>query len=258
MTPDIMNIRNIKNIRTLLLVAMLIAALLATSAQAAVLELSGPAGASVTINGRPRGYFPLEYPLDLGPGKYQVDCKLPGHKDYSWTIFLASESDWQRLHVRMTPYSRRTAVGSNLLFAGLGQHYLDKPAKGWFFNIAEAGGLLTALVAEAGRSNYRKDYLVLIEKYESAINSDDIAHFRLKSQEAYQDMEDMEKLRDTGLLVAGSAIVLSMLDTLIFFPGVEVGPGPGIMPENDSDPGAATVSLADHYTTIHAGITLGF
>jgi hypothetical protein len=231
--------------------------LMASPAWSAVLELTGPEGASVTINGRPRGFFPLDYALDLGPGKYHVECQLPGHKDYSWTVYLASEEDWQRLHVRMTRYSRKTAVGSNILFAGLGQHYLDKPAKGWLFNIAEAGGLLTALVAEAGRSNYRKDYLVLIDKYESSINSEDIAHYKLKSEEAYQDMEDMEKLRNTGLLVAGGAIVLSVLDALILFPGVEVGPGPGVIP-GDSRALEDMSITSQYFNTVHAGFSLDF
>ena len=243
--------------RTICLLFLLGGVLAAIPADAAVLELTGPEGASVAITGRPRGFFPLDHALDLGPGKYLIECRLPGHKDYAWTILLASEEDWQRLHVRMTRYSKTTAVGRNLIFAGLGQHYLDKPAKGWFFNIAEAGGLLTALVAEAGRSNYRKDYLVLIDKYENAINGADIAHYRLKSQEAYQDMEDMEKLRDAGLLVAGGAIVLSMLDAWLLFPAVEMGPGPGLTPSSDEAADALS-SASQHFTTVHAGFKLSF
>ena len=226
------------------------------TASAAILELSGPEGASVTINDRARGFFPLEHPLDLGPGNYVVQCTLPGHKDYRWEVYLADESDWQRLHVRMTPMSRRTAVMSNILFAGLGQHYLDKPTKGWFFNIAEAGGLLTAMVAEAGRVNYRQDYLLLQEKYDSAINQNDLAYYQEQTEKAFTDMEDMEQLRDTGLLVAGGAIVLSMLDALIFFPSIEAGPGPG--PASGTDPELGASGTGNYFTTVHAGIKLAF
>lgn len=247
-------------LRTIILYSLALICLSAT-AQGAILELSGPEGASVVVNGRARGFFPLEHPLDLGPGYYQVDCQLPGHKDYHWEVFLADESDWKRLHVRMTPYSRKTAVTSNILLAGLGQHYLDKPTKGWVFNIAEVGGLLTALVAEAGRSNFRKDYLLLMDNYNAAINEDDLAHYQLKAEEAYQDMTDMESLRDTGLIVAGSAIVLSMLDAMFLFPAIDVGSGPGVSSlgtEHDSTLGLGSSAAVDYFTTIHAGIKLGF
>jgi hypothetical protein len=239
-----------------LLLALLCA--VAGSATAAILELSGPAGASVTVNDRPRGFFPLEHPLDLGPGHHVVKCTMPGYKEYQSTIFLADESAWQRLHVRLTPYRRRTAVGSNILFAGLGQHYLDKPVKGWFFNLAEAGGLVTAMVAESSRVNYRKDYLLLKDKYDAAINPNDLARYKSQTEEAYTNMKDMEDLRDTGLLVAGGAIVLSMLDALILFPSVEAGPGPGPTADRDTELGGLENGARDHFTTVHAGIKLAF
>lgn len=252
-------------LRKLLLITVLIAGLSAGlwagSSQAAILELSGPAGASVTINGLERGYFPLEHPLDLGPGTYLVECSLPGYKDYQWSIFLADEADWKRLHVRMTRLSRKTAVFSNILFAGLGQHYLDKSARGYFYNLAEAGGLITALLGEAGRANYRNDYLLLKDKYDSAFGANELAYYKEQTEKAYQDMEDMTELRDTGLMVAGGAIVLSMLDALIFFPSFDAGPGPG--PDAAVDPDSSDLmgmspSATDYFTTVHAGIKLKF
>ena len=248
-------------LRTILLFSLALICLSGTLAQGAILELSGPDGARVVVNGRARGFFPLEHPLDLGPGYYQIECRMPGYKEYHWEVFLADESDWKRLHVRLTRYSRKTAVTSNILLAGLGQHYLDKPAKGWVYNIAEVGGLFTALVAEAGRSNFRKDYLLLLDNYNAAISINDLAHYKLKAEEAYQDMTDMESLRDTGLIVAGSAIVLSMLDALIFFPSIDVGSGPGISSlgtDSDQPLGFGPPTATDHFTTIHAGIKLGF
>lgn len=240
----------------LLLLALL--CVTAGSAPAAILELSGPAGASVTVNGRHRGFFPLEHALDLGPGSYLVQCSLPGHKEYESTIVLVDENSWQRLHVRLTPYRRRTAVGSNIIFAGLGQHYLDKPVKGWFFNLAEAGGLVTALVAESSRVNYRKDYLILKDKYDAAIDAEQVALYQEQTKQAYADMQDMEKLRDTGLLVAGGAIALSMLDALIFFPSVEAGPGPGPAPSGETELGIMDTGARDYFTTVHAGVKLAF
>ena len=247
--------------REAFLFLLLLTIMSAGTSLAAILELSGPAGATVSLNGRPRGFFPLEHPLDLGPGTYVIECTLPGHKDYSSEVFLADESAWKRVHVRLTPYSRNTAAMSNFLLAGLGQHYLDKPAKGWFFNIAEAGGLVTALVAEAGRVNSKEDYLLLKDKYDAAFNTDDLENYRQLTEQAYADMQDYEKLRDTGLMVAGGAIVLSIIDAMIFFPSVEAGPGPGPSPLGQEGLGALGSSGAgtgDYFHTVHAGIKLAF
>ena len=248
-----------KHTLVLLTGALLLSLLWAAAAEAAILELTGPAGATVHVNGRPRGEFPLEHPLDLGPGDHLVECSLPGHKDYRWVVHLADESDWQRLQVRLTPLSRKTAVLSNIVLAGLGQHYMEDHTRGWIYNLAEAGGLLTALVGEAGRVNERKDYLVLKEKYDTALNPEDIAYFKDKSNQAYRNMQDKEDLRNMGLAVAGGAVLLSMLDSLILFPHFEAGPGSGIVHPRDLDhAGLDHHTGIENFTTVHAGVKLAF
>jgi hypothetical protein len=245
----------------LLIGLILIGLGLAGTAQAAILELTGPSGATVFVNGRARGFFPLEHPLDVGPGEHVVECQLDGHKNYRWVVRLVDETDWQHLHVRMTPLSKKTAVLSNVLWAGLGQHYTEKPVRGWLYGLAEAGGLLAAVVGETSRSNERKDYLILLDKYNSAINPEEIAYFKAKSDETYQSMLDNESMRDTGLLVAGGAVVLSILDSLLFFPSFEAGPGSGVVRPGDLDHTSrfgTTGNLVDELTTVHAGIKLTF
>ena len=79
---------------------------------------------------------------------------------------------------------------------------------------------------ELQRSNYRKDYLLLYEKYKQQINfAESSTNYRQEALAAFTDMEDMEQLRDTGFLVAGSAVALSILDSLLLFPSFEAGMG---------------------------------
>ncbi len=49
---------------------------------AVTLEITGPPGASLIINGQDMGFFPLDSPLDLDPGIYRIKSKLPGHIAY--------------------------------------------------------------------------------------------------------------------------------------------------------------------------------
>ncbi len=239
-----------------LLVVLALAAVVPVAAMAATLEITGPPGASLTINDQDMGFFPLDGPLDLPGGGYTIKSQLAGHQDYEQTIKLVGNGTWQRVSVRLVPFSRKTAWTSNILFAGLGQHYLGKSTRGWIYNIAEAGGLLVALFAELDRNNLSKDYLELQDHYNSTINADDITRYREEADKTYSDMKDKEDMRDTGLMVAGGAIVVSILDAIIFFPSVEAGAGPvpmdtgslDIGPWNDSNP----------LSTVHAAVRLEF
>lgn len=227
----------------------------AVSAAAATLELTGPAGALVTLNDRPLGQLPLSGPLDLPPGYYNIRCILKGHVSYEQKVRLSTIDEWQRITARLTPFSKQTAWSSNLLFAGLGQHYLGSDFRGYVYNAAEAGGLLTALAGELQRSNLKQEYLKIVDLYNSALNAEDIVRYGNEAEAKYADMQDMEDLRDTGLMVAGGAIVLSIIDVLLTFPGLEAGGGPvpfdtGLIetPWSDREPGSA----------LHAGLRLQF
>lgn len=240
-------------ITTFILIA---GALAAAPVSAATLEITGPPGATLNINGRDLGAFPLDGPLDLEAGVYLIRSELPGYITYENELEVLIDVTWQRLTVRLVPLSRRTAWTSNLVFAGLGQHYLGKPVRGYFYNAAEAGGLLVALFAELERSNLRKDYLDLQDRYNSSINADDIIRFRESADKAYSDMKDQEDLRNLGLIVAGGAIVVSILDALLTFPAVEAGPGP--VPVDYGTLEHGPWSEPDPLTTVHAAVRLEF
>ena len=239
-----------------LLIVLALVSVAPVTAMAGILEITGPPGASLVINDQDMGFFPLDGPLDLPGGLYTIKSRLRGHQDYENTLKLAGEDAWQRIAVRLVPFSRKTAWTSNLLFAGLGQHYLDRSTRGYIYNLAEAGGLLVALFAELDRNNLSKDYLELQDKYNSSINADDITRYREEADQVYSDMKDAEEMRDTGLMVAVGAIAVSILDAIIFFPSVEAGVGPVPMdtgyldarPWNDSNP----------LKTVHVAVRLEF
>ena len=231
------------------------AGLAGTAAEAATIEIAGPAGASVSINGRPAGFLPLPGPLELETGRHAVVCELPGHEPFRQDILLDGPESRLRLQVRLEPFSRRTAVASNLLLAGLGQQYLGRRTRGVAFSAAEIGGLATMLYGELKRSDLRKDYLLLQDKYDRAINADEIARLRAEASQAYANMEDKEKVRDTGLAVAAGAVVLSMLDAFVFFPEVVAGAGPAPLQTALGD-GPATGLFPQ--PAVHAGVRLTF
>ena len=64
---------------------------------AATLVVDGPAGASLTANGKPIGFFPLDGPLELPPGTYELLSEMPGYITFETTVVLHWETDWQHV-----------------------------------------------------------------------------------------------------------------------------------------------------------------
>ncbi len=157
----------------------------------------------------------------------------------------------------MNQLSRRTAWTSSVLYAGLGQFYLDKPVRGWFYVAAESAGLLTALAAELQRSDYSDDYLVL----HGRLRFDHQRRRRPPLQGAGRPgLRQHGGRRDScatpGLLVALGAVTVSVLDALITFPGVDAGPGP-VPPVTGFAPGLP-VPQGNPLTSVHAAVKLTF
>lgn len=194
-------------------------------AAAATLELSGPAGAAVRIDGAAVGILPLAEPLTLPPGTYEITCDVPGRQPFRAVVRFLLDDEWRHVTIRALPYSRRTAVLSNVVLAGLGPRYLGKTGRGWLYSAAEIGGLATALMGELARGSAQDEYLLAMDAYGRAIDADQIAARRAAADAKYRDAADAADLRDLGLAVAAGAIVASMLDSWLSFGSVAAGGG---------------------------------
>ncbi len=232
----------------LLLVALTL--LLAASAPAATLQLSGPVGAQVRLADRDLGLLPLAEPISLEPGVYTIECRAKGYKKLDQVVVISEPDVWLHVHLRPVLLERKHVVTGSVLYAGLGQWYMGARVRGWVYFLGETGGLLTALAGELQMKNAKDDYTNYQAAYESAVLQSEINFYREKSSKAYSDIEEMEKLRSTGLYVAVGSWALSILDAVILFPNVDVGPG--TVPPS-------TVGMSVPPTSgIHAAVTLGF
>lgn len=223
----------------------------AVPVQAGQVHFSGPPGALVRIDGRDLGMLPLS-PRNLPAGMYEVRCEARGHEPLAQT-FLMPEGD-ATVHLRLRPLvlRRGRALTGSLLYAGLGQWYSGAHWRGWVYFTGETVGLLTALTGELGRITKKDDYTNALRTYQQAVGPDQIAFWRREADQAYRDLTDLEDLRDTGLMLAGGAWLLSLLDAWLLFPAVDIGPGP-VLP--------TTTSQLDHDPTrhgMHAAVTIAF
>jgi hypothetical protein len=211
------------------------------SAAGATLQLVGPDNASVTLNGQDLGRFPLTSPLTLEPGQHELKCELKGYESYEENLLIEEDDDWTRVRVRMTPLKRRTAVLTNIVFAGIGQRYMGKNTKGWIFTGAELTGLVLAVYGELSYQNHHDNYKLSMDEYQRAVLEEDIALHRSLAEDAYSKAQSAHDIRDNGLYLALGAIAVSMLDAFLFFPKAETKPQ--AVPVGGS-PGSLTGHLA--------------
>lgn len=222
-------------------------------AAAATLRISGPPGGTLKVNGHEIGSLPLSAPLELPRGIYDVSYEARGFQDFSEVVVLGEDDAWSHLQVRPVRLSRSAAVRGNLLFAGVGQHYMGHGWRGWIYTAAEAGGLLAALGGEIQRGQYSDDYKLYKAQYDAAISPGEIQRYRGLAVQAYGDMQDAADRRDASLLLAAGAVVVSMLDAFIFFPGADIGPGPVPPMQGEAPHDAAADMFA-----LHAGWRVAF
>jgi hypothetical protein len=190
------------------------------------------------------------------PGRYEITAELAGYREFTRILNVFDSDETATLHVRLQRLSRATAWRSNVLYAGLGHLYAGKRTRGIVYAAVETGGLLTATAGELRRSNLRKDYLTLLRDYDAAINADVITRLRGEADAKYAEMKDAQSLRNTGLIVAGAAVLVSVVDVLLTFPRVAAGPGPVSPTAARLDAGHGPAAIVA--TGVHAGVKLTF
>lgn len=225
---------------------------------AGLLELEGPPGAVVTLSGRELGTLPLPGPVPLTTGEHALTARCRGYVPFERALLIQEDGERMRLRLRMTTLSRRDAVLYSLALAGLGQHYVGRPLLGWTLTALEVGGVAAAIGGELAYTNHRSDYLVLYDAYRNAIGEEDLLAKRAAADKAWRDMENAESLRDTGLLVAAGAVVVSVLDAWLRFPAVAAGAGPVPVQRSALDaPGGPAGALAGAAAAGAAGRAAG-
>ncbi|MBC8424795.1 hypothetical protein H8E07_11790 [bacterium] len=207
------------------LLASLALLALAMPAAGATLILSGTPGAQVVIDGAAVGALPLDEPVALGDGWHTVTAERTGMLSMRRKFVAEGEHQVIRLHLRLTPMSRKHAVVQSLMLAGSGQRYVGRPTLGWVLTGIEVGGLLTALVSDLSAQNSKDEYLLALEGYDTAFLPADLEYYRARVEDKHGAMKDALDLRNVALAAAAGAVVVSVLHAVLRFPSAEMGPG---------------------------------
>ena len=147
------------------------------------------------MRSHPRGYRAFELPVDVtGPRSEHL------------------------VRVDLDPYRRREVLGRGVVFAGLGQRYLDRPFLAWTLATVEATGIVLGISGDISMRSRRDEYRDRLNDYRSAVAEEDILAAREAMNASWRRLEVAEDRRRKGGVIAVSAVAAGLLDGLLRFP----------------------------------------
>jgi len=167
----------------------------ATQARAATLDVIGPPGAEVSIDGSARGLLPLARPLVVDPGERFLEVRLGGHVTHREAVEVVSRDQSIRIEIELVALSRVQAMGSSAVLAGLGQLYQGRRVTGWSMMALQVGAWGWLFWADDQYKVARDDYLTAINAYERATDRDAVRAARQEAEALYGEIDDKNSMR---------------------------------------------------------------
>jgi hypothetical protein len=190
--------------------AFLLAVLLLSipgGSRAATLEVIGPAGAEIVLDGETVGYLPLSEPMDLSHGVlYELEVRKPGYLTHSESIWLDKPETEMVLEVELLSLNRRAAVISSALLAGTGQFYQGRRTAGWIQLGLQVAAWASVVHFEVEFEDRRDEYEKLDQQYKEALTPPDIQRLRDERDSSWSDMEDAKNWRNASI---GAVVVIA-------------------------------------------------
>ncbi len=203
---------------------------LAVGAEAASLDLSGPSGATVFVDGEEVGTLPLAEALPLTKGTHGLEVRLAGFQNHYEQLRVLKEDSELVLNLSLLPLQRWRAVGYSAVLGGLGQLYEGRSRRGWIMMGLQLGTAIVASYGEARFQNRRDEYEILDRKYADAVAPNEIASLRADRDAVYQDMDSAETLRNAALAGVVAIGLWSVVDAWMGFGDVYVAAGDEVQP----------------------------
>jgi hypothetical protein len=203
-------------VRPIARVALLLAALvclLVPGAEAASLDVIGPPGSEVVVDGEVLGVLPLAAALELPHGRLLlVEVRRPGFVTHHEQVFLNDAGTEMVLEVDLLGLSRKTAVISSAILAGTGQFYQRRSTTGWIHLGLQLGAWASVVYGELWFQSERDDYLVLDQQYQQALAPTEIAEARAARDAAREDLDAAKAWRNVSIGVVVAIAAYSAFD----------------------------------------------
>lgn|GEM_PF-3261652 len=185
----------------------------AGTAQAATLDVTGPAGAEVLIDGQSYGALPLDAPLELPVKQLMIlQVRRGGYSTHEQQIYLNEPTTEMVVEIELLPLGRRTAMVSSAILAGSGQFYQGRMTAGWIQMGLQVAAWSSVVYGELTFQNRRDDYEDLNQKYQDALAPSEITRLRDERDTAWNELDDAKTWRNASLGAVALIAAYSVFD----------------------------------------------
>ncbi len=189
----------------------------------ATIRLSGGIqGASVRLDNKDAGALPVK-PMEVLPGPHSLALQQKGHEKVKYALELGP-NEVKKINVVFRRKTRGKAILKSLLFPGLGQGYSERRGQAVLFPVLELAAIGGALWATGQYNSSIDEYSSARAAYLSAFNDQEIASRRTAMNDAYNDVNSKEKLRNVFFGAAAGIWLWNIVDAALFAPKVESSP----------------------------------
>lgn len=204
---------------------LLILAAIAMPALGAELLVRGTPGATLRVDGEVVGLLPLDDPLELSEGEHELQLSLRGYRTHR-SDFELSDAEFRVMDLQLGALEPRTAAAASAVLAGLGQIYSGRPKTGAVFLGLQISAAVTAVLLENEYKQRREDYQRAHLAYSEAIEPEEIALLRPQVESAWNDLNDLEPIRDGFVYSIFAIALVSAAEAWWNFPHLEVDATP--------------------------------
>jgi len=231
--------------RGALFLAVLVS-MFASGSGAATLNVVGPAGAEIVIDGMVVGILPLPAPVELPHARMlMLEVRRNGYISHEQQVWLPNPETEMSIDVDLLILSRKTAVVSSSLLAGTGQFYQGRRTAGWI----QLGLQLTAwgsvIAGELAFQDKRDEYETLDQEYQDALAPSEITRLRDERDATWEEMQDAKTWRNASI---GAVVIIAA------YSAVDAWRGHNRFYANVESPSES----ADGSTTMKAGLSWSF
>jgi hypothetical protein len=172
----------------------------ASGSRAATLDVVGPAGAEVVIDGMVVGTLPLPAPLVLPHGQMlMLEVRRNGYITHDQQVWLETTETELSIDVDLLTLSRKTAVVSSSLLAGTGQFYQGRQTAGWIQMGLQLTVWGSVIVGELAFQDKRDEYETLDQEYQDALAPSEITRLRDERDASWNEMQDAKTWRNVSI-----------------------------------------------------------
>ncbi len=153
--------------------------------------------------------------VTASPGKSTIKLEKTMHESRRYDFYLYPQQEIEIVS-DLKPKLKFKSIYSSVLFPGMGQFYAERNSFAILYSSLAVSGILAAFTSDLIMGNRIDDYNSYMDQYITVVNNDQILQTRQKINKAYDDIQDLEKLRNVFIGVVTVVWIVNIVDACVY------------------------------------------